>query len=97
MSVQSPQQEGGNCHTGPVPPGQQPSHQDIREALVLTVSDPSDHHICMTAPRQGCRHTGLSGPVAAGSCCKDFKPRASRGPKDCVPSPGLPVKPLWLY
>lgn len=36
MSVQTPQQEGGNCHTGPVPLGQ----QDVREMLVLTVPDP---------------------------------------------------------
>lgn len=84
MSVQSPQQEGGNCHTGPVPPGQQPSHQDIREALVLTVSDPSDHHICMTAPA---RDVDILDSLVLWQLAAAAK----------ISSPGLPVAPKTVY
>lgn len=68
MSVQSPQQEGGNCHTGPVPSGQQPSRRDVRGALVSTVPGPRDQHILATAPARDVDRLGLSGPVAAGWC-----------------------------
>lgn len=92
MSAPTRQQEGGKCRTGSAPLGQQPAPQHVREALVLTVLDPSGHRTRITAPA-GDVEILDSLPVVPGCCqlLQRFQSSTSFGPKDSAPSPGLPL------